>query len=291
LTDPAVLDHLSDEIARDPLQALPVTVTPAVLRRISGGDLAIPDFRCAEDLRLTERMAAAHRPLGDPAGWGARFGRELNATDHRRYFTSTGGGLPVLEGKHLSPYCVDVSGPTLRIPSRTAAQLLGPVGGFRRARLAYRDVASATNRLTLIAAIVPKDCVTTHTLFCLRTPIHASDQRVLCALLNSFVANFLVRMRVSTHVTTAVLHTIPVPRPETASALYADIDKRVQARGRAPERAAALDAELQALTACAYGLTAAEYEHVLGTFPLVPASQREHALETFRQLAPARCSR
>jgi hypothetical protein len=37
----------------------------------------------------------------------------------------------------------------------------------RRARLAYRDVASATNRLTLIAAVIPARAATTHTLFCL----------------------------------------------------------------------------------------------------------------------------
>ena len=65
----------------------------------------------------------------------------------------------------------------------------------QRARLAYRDVASATNRLTLIAAIIPARAVTTHTLFCLRTRLPMVEQHVLCALLNSFVANYLIRLQ------------------------------------------------------------------------------------------------
>jgi hypothetical protein len=67
------------------------------------------------------------------------------------------------------------------------------------------DVASATNRLTLIAAIVPADAVTTHTLFCLKTGLPLDAQHVLCALLNSFVANYLIRFRVNTHVTATLI--------------------------------------------------------------------------------------
>ena len=63
----------------------------------------------------------------------------------------------------------------------------------------------------VIAAIVPPHAVTTHTLFCLRTPLPLDEQRVLCALLNSFVANFLVRLRVNTHVTVALITRLPLP--------------------------------------------------------------------------------
>ena len=42
---------------------------------------------------------------------------------------------------------------------RLTAELLPPERTFLRGRLAYRDVASASNRLTLIAAIVPAGTV------------------------------------------------------------------------------------------------------------------------------------
>ena len=91
-------------------------------------------------------------------------------------------------------------------PARTTRRTIP-----QRARLAYRDVASATNRLTLIAAIVPARAVTTHTLFCLKTRLPLAEQHVLCALLNSFVANYLIRLRVNTHVTVALVSRLPVP--------------------------------------------------------------------------------
>ena len=87
------------------------------------------------------------------------------------------------------------------------------VPGLTRHRLAYRDVSSATNRLTLIAAIVPPYVVTTHTLFCLRSPLDLEAQHALCGLMNSFVANYFVRLRVSTHVTLASLDHLPMPPP------------------------------------------------------------------------------
>lgn len=101
-----------------------------------------------------------------------------------------------------------------RIPISALPRVVRPARwrhAARRARLTYRDVASATNRLTLIALVVPPGVVTTHTLFCLTTPLTAAAQSVLCALLNSFVANYLARMRVSTHVTASLVSRLPAP--------------------------------------------------------------------------------
>ena len=92
---------------------------------------------------------------------------------------------------------------------------------FERPRLAYRDVASATNRLTLIAAILPAGMITTHTLFCLQgSALDEDAQHFLAGIFNSFVANYLVRLRVSTHVTVAIVERLPMPRPRRGSAAF-----------------------------------------------------------------------
>jgi hypothetical protein len=44
-------------------------------------------------------------------------------------------------------------------------------------------------------------------------------------------------------------------------------------------------AEIQAAVARLYGLSHAEFEHVLSTFPLVPADTRRAVLERFRRMA------
>ena len=279
LQDPSDLHELSDPAATDPEGALSVAFTPALLERLTGPDLAIPHMRCTMDLRIAERLSAVHPRLGGPGGWAARFARELNATDHRRLFTTTGRGLPVLEGKHVSPFVVRTHDVARRIPRERALAALGPAARLHRPRLAFRDVASASNRQTVIAAIVPAECVTVHTLFCLRTRLTDADQRVLCGLLNSYVVNFLARQRVTTHVTLAVMHTLPVPRPLPGSRLHARIEQQVR---RLIEReASGSTAAVQALAAEAYGLTGAEFDHVLSTFPLVPEAERRAAAREY----------
>jgi hypothetical protein len=145
-------------------------------------------------------------------------------------------------------------------------------------------VASATNRLTLIAAIVPPGAITVHTLFCLRTVLTIDDQVILCCLMNSFVANYLARMWVTTHLGTATVERLPAPRPAAespaAGRLRAAGRALLDARGRHPEA----HAEAQALAALRYGLSPAEFSFVLETFPLVDPGVRQAAANRHRRL-------
>jgi hypothetical protein len=255
----------------------PVRVTPALLERISGSDLAIPDFRSPLDVAIAERAAVLFGRLGSNEGWSARFGRELNATDDRHRFLPPGRGLPIVEGKQVEPFRVDLAGARWSIARPVADRLLGARHG--KYRLGYRDVASATNRLTLIAAVLPAHCVSTHTVFCLRTLLRPRAQHFLCALFNSFVLNYLVRLRVTTHVTTAVVESLPVPRQQDAPA---DFDE-LAAIGRLLARRAdpSVFARLNALVARLYHLSRDEFSHVLDTFPLVPRAERDAAMRAF----------
>jgi hypothetical protein len=277
--DVSLLDGLPDARADDGPQAFPVALTPALLARLSGDQLAIPELRCARDLAIVETAAARWRPLADADGWGARFGRELNASDDRAHFLPPGQGLPVVEGKQIEPFRVRLEAVRFTIAEAAAARLLARDRTFGRDRLGYRDVASASNRLTLIAAVLPAGVVTVHTVFCLRTALEEEEQQTLCGLLNSFVANFLVRTRVGTHVTTAIVERLPAPRPARGSAAGRRLAALARRLGRAPEDGTA--AALQAAAARLYGLSAADFAHVLSAFPLVPEAERRAALTAF----------
>ena len=147
-------------------------------------------------------------------------------------------------------------------------------------------MASATNKVTLIAAVLPPGCVSTHTLFCLRSrlPLHA--QHFLCGLFNSLLVNFLVRLRVTTHVSTSTIEAVPMPTREIAPAAYREISAlaRVLARGWNVEAVARLNARVAEL----YQLSAAEFEYVLSTFPLIAEDERAAALACFRSSFTAR---
>src|SRR5262249_60686736 len=117
--------------------------------------------------RFAAAVLAPGRALGGEAGGGVGLGRNLNARDDRELFGSA--GWPIVEGKQLDPFVANVEAAAQFVDGRVARRLLGARAG--RSRLAYREVASATNRLTLIAAILPAHTVTTHTIFCLREPL------------------------------------------------------------------------------------------------------------------------
>jgi hypothetical protein len=182
-----------------------------------------------------------------------------------------------------------------------ASQLLGT--RHRRARLAYRDVASATNRVTLIAALLPAGCVSTHTLFCLKTPLTRREQYFLCGLFNSLVVNYLVRLRVTTHVTTAIVERLPVPLRGAAPRAFEEIAAIARLLSRGPQRATAerrggsgadrlaagsrdthAVAALNARVAQLYRLSKEEFAHVLDTFPLVARDERDRALVEFSRI-------
>jgi hypothetical protein len=144
-------------------------------------------------------------------------------------------------------------------------------------------VASATNRLTVIAAVLPARTVSTHTVFCLKTPIPEVAQWFLCGVLNSYVFNYLARLWVTTHVTVALVERLPVPHasecdPELAE--VSDLARRI-ARGGAGSSAA--HARLQARVARLYGLDEEGFATVLASFPLVDPAIRDAARAAFRQ--------
>ncbi|MGE3274465.1 MAG: N-6 DNA methylase [Vicinamibacterales bacterium] len=290
LTDPDVLDTWGDRAGDDPPDTDRLSLSRGLLDRWDPGHLSIPDLPSPRDLAIVDR-AVRHAPrLADGSGWGARFGRELNATDDRRHFIghASGGAVPVAEGKHLASFRADLTACAAWLPRDTAAALL-PDGAWTRARLAYRDVAGAGNRLTLIAAMLPPFTVSTHTVFCLRTCLPESDQHCLLALLNSLVANYLVRRRVSVHVTTALMHALPVPRPPSGSRVH----RRLGALARRLMEGGlegAPDAWVTANTIAAslYHLTPDDYRHVLRSFPLIEQGIRDECMRDYERATALR---
>ncbi len=135
--------------------------------------------------------------------------------------------------------------------------------------------------MTLIAAILPAGVMTTHTLFCLRDPPADEEvQHFVAGIFNSFVANFMVRLRVTTHVTVAIVQRLPVPRPATGPGSFADIANLARRLAGDPADLASM-ARLQAAAAKLYELDVDSFAHVLSTFPLIEPALREASMRAF----------
>ena len=117
---------------------------------------------------------------------------------------------------------------------------------------------------------------------CLRSALPLRSQHFLCGLFNSFVVNYLARLRVTTHVTTAIVERLPVPSPAQAASVFAEIAAIARSLSRRPD--VSLSARLHALVAGLYQLSADEFAHVLSTFPLVPREERDEAYREYKRL-------
>ncbi len=284
VTDPAALHakNAADET---------LTLSRSRLETISPDHLTIPEIGNATALAIVTGVSERVPALADPAGWNVRFGRELNATDDRPHFVRAGSlrrsVLPIVEGKQLAPFQADLTRSLFAIPRKAATALLDPATSFDRSRIAYRDVASATNKLTLIAAMLPAGVVTTHTVFCQKTSLGDEEQWCLLGLMNSLVANYLVRLQVTTHVTTALMARLPVPKPEAQTVRrIASLARSLSKSG--VDAAPAEYASLNALVAREYGITPDQHEHILSTFPLLSVDLRSACSRAYARDTEAR---
>ncbi len=262
-------------------QGPPLSLSRSRIESWSPDQLTIPEVTNAIALGIMTSVADRTPALGDPQGWNVRFGRELNATEDRPHFVplrARSSLLPIVEGKQLSPFQVDLTRSIRGIPPEAASRLLS-AATFSRARIAYRDVAGATNKLTLIAAMMPANVVSTHTVFCLKSDLDQRSQWCLLGLLNSLVANYLVRLSVTTHVTASLMSRLPVPKPSPGSRAFDRVASLARALASTGVDANASDyAELNALAADLYGLSADQYSVVLESFPLLAKTLREACL-------------
>jgi hypothetical protein len=279
IDDPVELDSIPDSGDAPRRASHPIALTPSFIEAFGGNAFVIPELRSDVDVRILERIVHDVPRLDSASGWNVRFGRELNATDDRRHFHGGRTGLPVLEGKHIEPFRAHLDRSTRRISAASASRLLDAAATFARPRLAYRDVASPTNRLSLIAAVLPAGVVTTHSLFCLKTAMSGDSQAFLCAMLNSYVANYLVRQIMTTHLGSATIEGLRVPKLPFDSPLFEQIVSLSHSLRQGPSHSN--HAHLQALAAQCYGLSARELAHVLSTFPLVEQTGREMVMEAF----------
>lgn len=186
-------------------------------------------------------------------------------------------------------------------------------------RLAFRDVARNTDERTFIGAVLPPKRFCPHTMSLERVFTDAvengearynvvgmdgAERLYLLAALNSFTADYLFRQRVTAHLSFFFVYNLPVPRLTAADPTFApvveraarltcttpDFDalaKEVGLKRHQPldsaERAR-LRAELDGLVAHLYGLTEAEFVHILTTFPLVDEATKLAARNAYRDV-------
>ncbi|MBI3273379.1 MAG: N-6 DNA methylase [Planctomycetes bacterium] len=307
---------------------LPVAMIP----EFSPDALAIMEFSDQRDIDIASKMYSRWPKFGDETAGPPRrlYMREIDMGNDRDLFDEAPGGLPLYEGRMVDQFDHRAKGyrsgrgraavweelpfgsagksiqpqwriPVARVPEKTRERV-------QQFRVGFCDVGSPTNERTLVAALISQEALCGHSVPTIT--FGAAEDWAYClwlAVANSYAMDFLVRQKVSLHMTYIVLDSLPFPRlpasdprvarivrlalqlsctgPEMApfwnAMAQAGWVEHVPVAGPSPgivEEAARLEAraELDAIVARdLFGLSRAQLAYILGTFPIVERRDRE----------------
>jgi hypothetical protein len=312
----AFMRHDVAELERFPQEGA-LWLDVGLIKRLSPDSGSIMEFKSETDITIAHKLL--QKPLlgDDVAGaWKLVLHRELHMTDDAPNFKTKPepSALPLVEGKMIHQFEFARQDYKFWVPEAAGRKSL--IGrnddiaqelSYQRYRLAHRSIASSTNERTLIAGMLPPSVFSGHSLNVCFEPHDVSTQLYLLAVMNSFVLDYYLRQQVSANLTMFFIYQCPVPRLMPVHDEFAPLVKRAarlvcvspefeqlakdiglgtHRRGaQDPIERAQLRAELDGLVAHLYGLTEAEFAHILKTFPLVPDAVKVDAHNAYRRSA------
>lgn len=326
----AFMRHDVSDLQRFP-EGLGVNLSVDAIRRLAPDSHSVMEFKSEQDAIIAEKLVSSPL-LGDRKRqpWSPEFHREFNMTDDVHLFKGAPSPqrLPLYEGKMMwqfehrqaeARYWVDVAEGRRAILGRTRDD--GQKLGYEKCRIGYRSVASNTNERSMISTLIPPSFTGNSLNVC--ENLDGKTSLYLVAALNSFVLDWMLRLKVTTNINMFFVYQLPVPRltkrdrqfvPIVRRAarlicttkdfedLWNEIDRdtgldpaaQTPKTGTSPWHPgvaaqssadrARLRAELDGLVAHLYGLSEEEFNHVLSTFPLVPEPTIVAARNAYRDV-------
>lgn len=336
--------HLG-EFLRDHREHLPLT--PELVRSTSPDSLSVMELKSPVDVTIVEKLLRYPLLGAEiPGGWKLELSRQLHMTDDSGLFKTspTDGRIPLYEGKMIHQYDSHFSQPRYWVETAAATERMTDTRRRRYAEaakdsgvavsdmhkttpdlshylIAFRKVARNTDERTLIATVIPPavitgDSLTTHkpTVDVFNKSKHkeehvlsARELLYVVAVVDSFVVDWMIRMRVAANISMFYVYQLPLPRLTEAdprldpiatraaklTCITPKFDELAKAAGLKshksgvtdPEKRAQLRAEIDGLVAHLYGLTEQEFAHILLTFPVVTDPVREAARNAYRAVA------
>jgi hypothetical protein len=283
-----------------------VRITRREIEALSPETFAFLEYRSARDQEIVRRMYQRRPTLGGngPGAWGTTLvswrahENIYNTSEDKDLFTDPAtnrlytvgmilgaeprsveeaivrmrerGFWPVWEGKHIEQYVVGIKPIRWWLSVEAADRKYGKPPR-QEATLVFRETASNTNQRTSLAAVLPPFSAGAHTLS--GVLLEGVDPDAAATVLNSFCFDFALRLRTAgTHVSFTYMRPMPVPpadvvnrlpRIPTQLAWTAGIDHITENRDLWP-----LLWDANRAVAEAYGLDAADLDHILGAFPV-----------------------
>jgi len=290
-------------------------ISVALVKKLSPDSLSVMELKNKVDFQIAEKMVKFPL-LGEKLNnkWNLELHREFNMTDDAFLFhkNQTPDMLALYEGKMIHQFTHLHTEPRYWVDEKEGRKaLLGKKAidndqqlDYQFYRFAYRAIARSTDSRTLIGTILPSKVVCGNSLN-IASPTQENKYTLfICAALNSFCVDFALRQQVSANINMFYIYQLPVPRLTSGDKYFTDIvqraaklictapefDELAQEVGLNSHRDSVTDeteraqlrAELDGIIAHLYGLTDAEFAYILTTFPIVPETVKQAALEAYR---------
>lgn len=225
---------LEYETALRAAQGEAATIDPATVRTLSPEELAISEGLVGEGAALTAALYRAFSLFGDGSRPEKRvYMREIDMGNDRDLFDED-RGFPLFEGRMLAPYdyrakawvsgrgraavwkdlpfgsSIKAIAPQWRVPPERVPDKVQP----RRAsyRIGFCDITSPQTELPLVAAILPPQTVSGHSVPTIQfDPDWWWSMPAWLAVAHSLPINYLARRRVSLHFSYTILDSLPFP--------------------------------------------------------------------------------
>jgi len=316
----AFMRHDVAELTRFPQEGA-LWLEVELIKRLSPDSHSVMEFKTEADVLIAEKMLRFPL-LGEQieSNWNISFSAEFHMTSDNKLFKSAfEGRLPLYEGKMIWQFDADYLAPRHWVDVAEGRKCLlgrrsddGQLLDYQAYRLGFRDIARNTDTRTLICAVLPPtfhgNKLPTIKVFDQQgyRQIGDATQLFLSAVWNSFVIDWVLRQKITTTINFFYLYQLPVPRLTAADPRFApiveraarltcitsqfdDLAKTVGLKSHHdgatdPAERARLRAELDGLVAHLYGLSEAEFAHILGTFPLVAEPVKVAALNAWRDV-------
>lgn len=295
-----------------------LNVSVELVRRLSPDSLSIMEFKTPLDKIIADKMLRFPL-LGETSAttWNIAFGNDFHMTNDSYLFKNSPHDkrTQLYEGKMIWQFENRYSTPRYWIDSAEGRKAIignkpdkGQKLSYQTFRFGYRSVGENTNERNLISTVIPPGCFCGNSLYVSHgDDLIPSTVLFVCALFNSFILDYSIRLKISRNINIFYIYQLPVPRltaktpafisiVERAARLvctapeFDDLASEIFGKGKTsrtvgatdPAERARLRAELDALVAHLYGLTEAEFTHILSTFPLVSDETKSATLSAFR---------
>jgi len=206
-----------------------VDISLDLIRRSSPDSLSIPEIRNTDQLRVFGKLYDTNPLLKDESkGWTVTLLRELDRTRDSDLFRSDGKGWALVEGKNFHQFLPDYEKSEFTVAPEAGLDRTSRHKEYQhvnkwiheRVRLAFREVAASTNVRSTVACVIPPKTFSPHTVI-LTLPKNIKGLTMgdeyyrmvayLAGIFNSFVYDFMLRTRITMHVSFFYVYQTPVP--------------------------------------------------------------------------------